>query len=179
MPRSRTDITESNITPSTDSADAARMCWRRLVAHHVTSVFDEFYLSLFDFIQLARSLRQSEIDDESTLTLQGRHVISKQMWCHAICPSISWMRSKVYKMNSSDSRADPCSTPHSRRVMSDRRAPRRPYCVRPTSCDRNYQCALSSTPKVCCRRCSRMTDQRRRRLPLSRGELVNPLHLNQ
>jgi len=39
----------------------------------MTSVFDEFNSSLFDFIQLATSLRQSEIDDESTLTLEERH----------------------------------------------------------------------------------------------------------
>jgi len=49
----------AGITPSTDSADAGRMCWRWLVAHHVTSVFDEFNWNLSDFIQLATSLRQS------------------------------------------------------------------------------------------------------------------------
>jgi len=39
----------------------------------MTSVFDEFNWSLFDFIQLATSLRQSEIDDENALTLEGWH----------------------------------------------------------------------------------------------------------
>jgi len=37
------------------------------------------------------------------------------------CPSISWMRSKVYKTNSSGPRTDPCGTPHKRRVTGDRR----------------------------------------------------------
>jgi len=33
--------------------------------------------------------------------------------------SVSWLRSKVYKMNSSGLRMDPCDTPRSKRVMSD------------------------------------------------------------
>jgi len=41
----------STITLSTDSAHAGRMCWRGLIAHHMTSVFDEFNLNQFDFIQ--------------------------------------------------------------------------------------------------------------------------------
>ena len=53
------------MTPSTYSTYAGRRCWRRLVVHHRTSVFDEFNGSLSDLIQLETSPRQSEIDDEN------------------------------------------------------------------------------------------------------------------
>jgi len=135
-------------------------CWRRLVSHHMTSVFDEFNWNLFNFSQLVKSLRQSEIDDEITLTFEGRHEpliwLSSAWRCNVkLCSSISWMRSKVYKINSSSPRSDSCGTPHSRWVMSDRRAPRRTYCVRPTRCDQNHRCTLPSTLKVCCMRRNR------------------------
>jgi len=125
----------------------------------MTSVFNEFNWSLFDFIQLATSLRQSEIDDENALTLEGWHEPLTWEPSAYRCgpkpfPSINWMRSKVYKMNRSGPRTDHCGTLYSRQVMSDRRAPRRTYCVRPTRYDRNHRCTLPSMPKVWCRRLS-------------------------
>jgi len=153
MPRSRTDVTGSTITPLTDNADADRRCWRLLVAHHMTSVFDVFNWTLFDFIQLATSLRQSEIEDENALTLEGWHEpltwVSSAYRCGPKpSPSINWMRSKVYKMNSSGLRTDPCSTPHSRRVMSDRRAPWQKRIV-------SERRDTTETINARCRRCRR------------------------
>ena len=40
------NVTGSTITPSTVSADAGKRCWRRLVVHRRTSVFDGFNWSL-------------------------------------------------------------------------------------------------------------------------------------
>ena len=83
IPRSRIDVT---VTPSISSADVG--CWyrRRLVAHHRTSVLDEFSCTLFDLIQLAMSLVHAAINDENALTSFGRHkpptCVSSAVTCH-------------------------------------------------------------------------------------------------
>jgi len=98
MPRSRTDVTGSTITLSTDSADACRLCWRRLVAHlHMTPVFDELtpVIRLHptgNVSQALRDRRRKHADVGGTAWAADLSVIGIQMWCRAICPSIRWGR---------------------------------------------------------------------------------------
>jgi len=103
-------------------------------------------------------------------------VIGIQMLCHAM--SFSQL-DEVECVHNKQQR--PQNIPAAHRTAggdSDRRAPWRTYCVRPTRCDRNHRCALPSTPKVCCRRCSRMSDQWCLKLPLSWEKLMHPIHLD-
>ena len=73
MPRSRTDFTGVMWTPSISILVDGSWCWRRLVAHHRTSVLSELSCSLFDFIQVAMSSAHSVTCDESASTAAGGH----------------------------------------------------------------------------------------------------------
>ena len=68
--RSHTNIAGSSMTPST--VQMLIYCWRRLVAHYMPSVFDEFNPSQFVLIQLETFLKQSEVPDGNVSTLEGR-----------------------------------------------------------------------------------------------------------
>jgi len=161
MPRSRTDVTRSTITPSADSADAECAGAGLLHnAHHMTSVSDEFNLSLFDFIQLATSLRQSEIEDENTLMLEGWHVpltwvSSADVIPRYVLQSGGWGR-RCKKWTA----AAPERIPAAHRTADGWWVTQSTATnvLRPTNEIRPKlpRCALPSTPKVCCRRCNRM-----------------------
>jgi len=57
IPRSRTDFTGATETPENCNAEDGNWCWRRLVAHHITSVLAGFNWSRFELAQLTTSSR--------------------------------------------------------------------------------------------------------------------------
>ena len=139
------------LRPVSTAADIR--CWRQLVTHHVTSVFDKFNWSLFNLTQLATSQvqRRKRVDIGRATRAANLLVMSIEMRRHSIS-------SMMYTMNKTPPKRIPAARCFAAGwwTAGECRDVHNTLCLTSYYQNRNHWWATPLTLKVGCRRCSRM-----------------------